>query len=53
MVSAKGAGLPRESVAKASLLFAVDRAYLTERIGKLSPKRVDQILASIDVVLGR
>jgi hypothetical protein len=31
----------------------VDRGYLTERIGKLGPKRLGQILVSIDIVLGR
>ena len=50
---AKAAGLPKDSVANASQLFAVDRAYLSGRIGKLAPKRIEQILASIDVVLGR
>jgi len=52
-LSAKLAGLPRDSVANASQLFAVDRAYLTSRIGKLTPKRLEQVLTSIDVVLGR
>jgi mRNA-degrading endonuclease toxin of MazEF toxin-antitoxin module len=40
-------------VANASQLFAVDRSYLSARVGKLSPKRLEQILASVDVVLGR
>ena len=52
-VPAKGAGLPKDSVANASQVFAVDRAYLSQRMGKLAPKRLEQILASIDVVLGR
>ncbi len=50
---ARLAGLPKDSVANATQLFAVDRAYLGKRIGKLTPKRLDQILTSIDVVLGR
>jgi len=53
LLSAKAAGLPKDSVANASQLFAMDRAFLTERIGKLAPKRLDQILVSIDIVLGR
>ena len=53
LLSAKVAGLPKDSVANASQLFAVDRAYLSARIGKLAPKRLEQILVSIDVVLGR
>lgn len=53
LLPAKVAGLPKDSVANASQLFAVARAYLSTRIGKLPPKRVEQILASVDVVLGR
>ena len=52
-LSAKATGLPKDSVANASQLVTVDRAYLSGRIGKLSPKRLEQVLASIDVVLGR
>ena len=52
-LSAKLAGLPKDSVANASQLFAIDRAYLTKRIGKLTPKRLEQVLTSIDVALGR
>ena len=52
-VPAKVAGLPKDSVANASQLFAVSRSYLSTRIGRLPPKRLEQILASIDVVLGR
>ena len=48
-----GRGLPQDSVANASQLFAVHRAYLTARIRKLAPKRLDQIMVSIDIVLGR
>jgi mRNA interferase MazF len=53
LLSAKATGLPKDSVANASQLFAVDRSYLSVRMGKLSPKRLEQILASVDVVLGR
>ena len=53
VLSAEVTGLPKDSVANASQLFAVDRTYLVERIGKLAPKRLDQILVSIAVVLGR
>jgi hypothetical protein len=40
-------------VAKATQLVAVDRALLTERVGTLSPSRLDLVLAGIDVILGR
>ena len=53
LVSAKAAGLPKDSVANAAQLFAVDRRYLSARIGRLGPKHLEQILASIDIVLGR
>ncbi len=52
-LSAKVAGVPKDSVANATQLFAIDRSFLAERIGKLAPKRVEQILSTIDVVLGR
>jgi len=52
-LSAKLAGLPKDSVVNASQLFAIDRAKLTKRIGNLAPKRLEQVLASSDVVLGR
>lgn len=53
LLTAAVASLPRDSVANASQLFAVERAFLAERVGKLSPKRLQLILASIDIVLGR
>lgn len=53
LVSARATGLPKDSVANASQLFAIDRSFFTTRVGKLAPKRLEQILASIDVVLGR
>lgn len=53
LVPAKAAGLPKDSVANASQLFAIDRTFLSSRLGKLAPKRLEQILMSIDVVLGR
>ena len=53
LMPAKATGLPKDSVANASQLFAIDRSFLGTRVGKLAPKRLEQILASIDVVLGR
>ncbi len=52
-LSARVAGLPKDSVANATQLFAVDRSFLAERLGTLAPKRLQQVLTSIDVVLGR
>lgn len=53
LVPAKASGLPKDSVANASQVFAIDRSFLSTRVGKLAPKRLEQILASVDVVLGR
>lgn len=53
LMPAKATGLPKDSVANASQLIAIDRSVLSTRVGKLAPKRLEQVLASIDVVLGR
>jgi mRNA-degrading endonuclease toxin of MazEF toxin-antitoxin module len=45
--------LPKDAVANVSQIVAVDRALLTERVGRLAPKQLEQILHGIDVVLGR
>lgn len=50
---AASTGLPKDSVANASQVVALDRAVLTERVGRLPRKVLDLILAGIDVVLGR
>lgn len=41
------ANLPKRSVVNISQLFTVDRSYLSEKIGTLSPERLDQILEGI------
>ncbi len=46
-------GLERDSVANVSLVTAVDRRQLTERIGRISSRQLDLILSGIDIVLGR
>lgn len=53
LLSAKAAGLPKDSVANASQIVAVDRAFLTERVAMLSSKNLAQVMSGIDVVLGR
>ena len=52
-IPSKAAGLPRESVANASQVITIDRQFLAERVGRLPPKQLAQILHGIDVVLGR
>ena len=46
-------GLPKDSVANASQIIAVDRQCLTERVGKLPPAKLAMLMVGIDVVLGR
>lgn len=46
-------GLPRSSVANVSLIVALDRRRLTERVGRLPSRHLQLVLAGIDVVLGR
>ena len=53
MLKARQTGLPRDSVANVSQIVAVDRHFLTERVGHLSDAAVQLVLAGIDVVLGR
>ena len=52
-LSAKQTGLPKESVANISQLVTLDRALLTDRVGNLPRAKLDLILCSIDIVLGR
>jgi len=53
LLPAKTAGLPKDSVANASQIITVDRAFLAERVAKLPPKHFAQVMSGIDVVLGR
>ena len=53
LLSARATGLPKDSVVNTSQLITLDRALLTEEVGKLSKRQLDLILSGIDVVLGR
>lgn len=46
-------GLPEDSVANATQMITVDRRFLADRVKKLPPKRFEQVINGIDVVLGR
>lgn len=52
-LSARSSGLDKDSVANVSLVVALDKDQLTERIGKLSRRQLEAILGGIDVILGR
>jgi mRNA interferase MazF len=46
-------GLPKDSVANVSQIVTLDRASLTERVGKLFGAKLELVLFGIDVGLGR
>lgn len=52
-LSRKSTGLPKDSVAIAVQLVAIDRTLLVERVGKVSTQKLRLVLAGIDVALGR
>jgi mRNA interferase MazF len=52
-LSARATSLPRDSVANASRIITIDRSFLDERVGRLAPKHLVQILHGMNVVLGR
>jgi mRNA interferase MazF len=45
--------LEHDSVANVSQILAIDKALLTEHVGKLSRAKVNALLSGIDLVLGR
>jgi mRNA interferase MazF len=53
LLKSTATGLDRDSVANVSLVVAIDREQLTERVGKISGRKLEQVLAGIDVMLGR
>jgi glutathione synthase/RimK-type ligase-like ATP-grasp enzyme len=40
-------------VANVSLITALDKQQLTERIGKIARRQLQLVLAGIDIILGR
>ncbi|HEX9638111.1 MAG TPA: type II toxin-antitoxin system PemK/MazF family toxin [Acidobacteriota bacterium] len=53
LLPARISGLAKDSVANSSQLVTVDRAFLSERVGKLPAKSLAQIMSGIDIILGR
>jgi mRNA interferase MazF len=53
LLLARASGLPKDSVANASQIVAIDRSFLRERVVRLGSRQLAQILHGIDVVLGR
>ncbi|HUM12087.1 MAG TPA: type II toxin-antitoxin system PemK/MazF family toxin [Myxococcaceae bacterium] len=50
---AKSTGLPKDSVANVSQIVTIDRSFLNERVGRVSAKQLDLVLAGIQLVLGQ
>ena len=53
LLSARAAGLPKNSVANPTQIVSLDKELLTERIAKLSKNAMASILGGIDIILGR
>ncbi len=53
LLTASVTTLEKDSVANVSLVVALDKRQLTERVGKVSPRRLEAILSGIDVIRGR
>jgi mRNA interferase MazF len=53
LFEARLTGLPKDSVANASQVVALDKSSLTERVGKLSREKSNLVLDGIDIVLDR
>lgn len=45
--------LPKDSVANASQIIALDRRCLSERVGRLPARQLALVMHAIDIVLGR
>ena len=52
-LSSRITALPKDSVANVSLVLALDRSFLRERVSKLPPAKLDLVLAGIDVIVGK
>jgi mRNA interferase MazF len=53
LLRARATGLPKDSVANVSQIVSLDRALLTERVGRVSRTHLGLLLAGVDIVLGR
>jgi len=53
LLSTRDSGLPKDSVANVSQLVTIDRVLLKDLVSQLTNRHLAQVLAGIDVVLGR
>ena len=52
-LTAGSTGLDRESVANVSQFITLDRNVLTERVGRISERKLAQVLSGVCSVIGR
>src|SRR5437762_9710425 len=53
LLPARLTGLTKDSVANVSQIITLDKAALTERVGKVSSAKLELLLAGLDVILDR
>lgn len=53
VLSPRTTGLPKPSVANVSLIVAVGKPQLLERVGRVAQRDLELLFAGIDVILGR
>ena len=53
VLPATAAGLPKDSVANASQIVALDRRTLVERVRRLGDRQLALIMGGVDIILGR
>jgi mRNA interferase MazF len=53
LFSAAATSLPKDSVANVSLIVALDKRQLVERVGKIPRRQLELVLSGIDVIVGR
>jgi mRNA interferase MazF len=52
-LSAATTSLPKDSVANVSLIVALDKLQLVERVGKIPRRQFELVLSGINVIVGR
>jgi mRNA interferase MazF len=53
LLPARATQLPQDSVANVSQIVTIDRALLTERVGRVSRRQLEAVLDGIALILGR
>ena len=53
LLSAKATGLDRDSVAQVTLILAIDKACLTNRVGRIPARTLARVFGGLDLVFER